>query len=96
MSCAFVKEAEDKLQAFPDCAISAHRNLVTSEGLGAIEAALVGFEKARREAITSNDTLAAVAAMREVRYWRARVARKEPASFQAVPWCNLKGPFLVA
>ena len=43
----------------------------------AIEAALAGFEEAHREAITRNDAHAAAAAMREVRYWRARRASAE-------------------
>jgi transcription elongation GreA/GreB family factor len=77
MSRAFVKEAEDKLEDFPDRTISPHRNLVTPEGFGAIEAALARFEKAHREAITSNDAQTASAAMREVRYWRARRASAE-------------------
>jgi transcription elongation GreA/GreB family factor len=77
MSRAFVKEAEDKVEDFPDRAISPHRNLVTPEGLGAIEAALARFEQAHREAITSDDAQAATAAMREIRYWRARRASAE-------------------
>jgi transcription elongation GreA/GreB family factor len=77
MSRAFVKEAEDKVEDFPNRAISPHRNLVTPEGLGAIGAALARFEQAHREAITSNDAQAATAAMREVRYWRARRASAE-------------------
>jgi transcription elongation GreA/GreB family factor len=77
MSRAFVKEAEDKVEDLPDRPISGHRNLVTSEGLTAIEAALTLFENAHREAITRNDAQAAAAAMREVRYWRARRASAE-------------------
>ena len=38
---------------------------------------LSGFEEAHREAITRNDAHAAAAAMREVRYWRARRASAE-------------------
>lgn len=77
MSRAFVKEAEDKVEDFPDRPISPHRNLVTPEGLGAIEAALARFEQAHQEAITSNDAQAVTAAMREIRYWRARRASAE-------------------
>jgi len=72
MSRAFVKEAEDKVEDLPDRPVSGHRNLVTPEGLAAIEAALTRFENAHREATTRNDAHAAAAAMREVRYWRAR------------------------
>ena len=77
MSRAFVKETEDKAQELPDRVLSSHRNLVTPEGLGAIEAALGRFEKAYGEAIAGNDVHAATAAMREVRYWRARRANAE-------------------
>ena len=74
MSRPFVKEAEDKVEDLPDRAISPHRNLVTPEGFVAIEAARARFENAHREASASNDAHAAAAAMREVRYWRARRA----------------------
>jgi hypothetical protein len=77
MSRAFVKEAEDKVEDLPDRPISGHRNLVTPEGLAAIEAALTRFENAHREAITRNDAHATAAAMREIRYWRARRASAE-------------------
>jgi transcription elongation GreA/GreB family factor len=77
MSRAFVKEAEDKVEDFPDRAISRHRNLVTSEGFAQIEEALARFERAHLEASSSNDAHAAAAAMREIRYWRARRASAE-------------------
>ena len=77
MSRAFVKEAEDKIENLPERAISQHRNLVTPEGLAAIEAARARFEQAHREAISNNDAYAAAAAMREIRYWRARRASAE-------------------
>ena len=77
MSRAFVKEAEDKVEELSDRPISGHRNLVTPQGLAAIEAALVRFEEAHREAISKADAHAAAAAMREVRYWRARRASAE-------------------
>jgi hypothetical protein len=50
MSRAFVKEAEDRVEEPPDRAISQHRNIVTPEGLAAIETALGRFEKAHLEA----------------------------------------------
>ena len=77
MSRAFVKEAEDTAADLPDRPISEHRNLVTAEGLGAIEAALVRFEAAQRAALNTGDAHAAAAALREVRYWRARRASAE-------------------
>jgi transcription elongation GreA/GreB family factor len=77
MSRAFVKEAEYTPEDLPDRAISRNPNLVTPEGLAAIEAALAGFEQANREAIAGDDGHAAAIAMREVRYWRARRASAE-------------------
>jgi transcription elongation GreA/GreB family factor len=56
MSRAFVKDAEDKADDLPDRPISPHRNLVTKEGLAAIEVALGRFEAAHRAAIDKSDT----------------------------------------
>jgi transcription elongation GreA/GreB family factor len=77
MSRAFIKEAEDKVEDLPCRTISQHRNLVTPEGLAAIEAALARLENALRESIANDDARAAAAALREVRYWRARRASAE-------------------
>lgn len=77
MSRAFVKDAEDKVEDFPERTISSHRNLVTAEGYAALEDALARFEKSHREATSNNDAHAAAAAMREIRYWRARRATAE-------------------
>jgi len=77
MSRAFVNEAEDRVEDLPDRPISGHRNLVTPEGLTAIEAALARFEEDHRQALAKTDTDAAAAALREVRYWRARRASAE-------------------
>jgi transcription elongation GreA/GreB family factor len=72
MSRAFVKEAENETPELPDRPISPHRNFVTEAGLAAIEAALSRFEAAHRAAADTGDREAAAAALREVRYWRAR------------------------
>ena len=72
MSRAFVKETDNDPVGFPDRPISPHRNLVTEAGLAAIEAALQRFEATRREAEDKGDREAAGAALREVRYWKAR------------------------
>jgi transcription elongation GreA/GreB family factor len=77
MSRAFVKEAEDQTAPLPDRPVSRHRNFVTAEGLRAIETALGRFEAAHRAAIDKGDKQAAAAALREVRYWRARHASAE-------------------
>ena len=77
MSRAFVKEAENDMAELPDRPISPHRNFVTEAGLAAIEAALGRFEAAHRAATDKGDREAAAAALREVRYWRARRASAE-------------------
>ena len=72
MSRAFVKDAEEQAAEFPDRPIPPHRNFVTADGLRAIESALGRFEAAHRAAIDKGDKEVAAAALREVRYWRAR------------------------
>jgi hypothetical protein len=80
MSRAFVKDTEDQTAALPDRPVSPHRNFVTGEGLRAIENALGRFEAAHRAAIDKGDKRAAAAALREVRYWRARHTRRPRVS----------------
>jgi transcription elongation GreA/GreB family factor len=77
MSRAFVREDENDKTELPDRPISPHRNFVTEAGLAAIEAALGRFEAAHRAATDKGDSEAAAAALREVRYWRARRASAE-------------------
>jgi transcription elongation GreA/GreB family factor len=77
MSRAFVREDENDKTELPDRPISPHRNIVTEAGLAAIEAALGRFEAAHRAATGKGDRQAAAAALREVRYWRARRASAE-------------------
>ena len=77
MSRAFVKEAENETAELPDRPISPHRNFVTELGLAAIETALGRFEAVHRAATDKGDREAAGAALREVRYWRARRASAE-------------------
>ena len=77
MSRAFVREDENDKTELPDRPISPHRNFVTEAGLAAIEAALDRFEGAHRAATDEGDKQAAAAALREVRYWKARRASAE-------------------
>ena len=77
MSRAFVREDANDKTELPDRPISPHRNFVTEAGLAAIEAALGRFEAAHRAATDKGDREAAAAALREVRYWRARRASAE-------------------
>jgi hypothetical protein len=56
MSRAFVKEVEPETIELPDRAVSSHPNLVTAEGLAAIERTLSRFEEANRAALATHLT----------------------------------------
>jgi transcription elongation GreA/GreB family factor len=56
----------------PDRPVSVHPNLVTAEGLAAIERALSRFEAANKAAVAKNDRAAIAATQRELRYWNSR------------------------
>ncbi len=72
MSRAFVKEVEHEIDDLPDRPVSTHPNLVTAEGLAAIERALGRFEAANKAAVAKKDRTAMAATQRELRYWNAR------------------------
>jgi transcription elongation GreA/GreB family factor len=76
MSRAFIKEDQTPIN-LPDRPVSKHRNLVTPEGLVAIDAALDRFKAAHQAALDKEDVPAAAAALRELRYWSARRASAE-------------------
>ena len=80
MSRAFVKETDAGTEELPDRPVSSHRNFVTENGLAAIEASINRFEAAYRAAIDKGNAQAAAAALREVRYWRARRASGAPTN----------------
>ena len=72
-----MKETDTHLAELPDRPVSFHRNFVTQSGLAAIEASIGRFEAAHRAATDKGDAQAAGAALREIRYWRARRASAE-------------------
>jgi transcription elongation GreA/GreB family factor len=80
VSVAFTKEGDAEAAAadLPDRPISSHPNLVTQEGLAAIEAALSQARSAYSAAQASGgveaDRTAMARATRELRYWTARRA----------------------
>ena len=83
MSVAFTKESDSEAVAanLPDRPISPHRNLVTPQGLAAIDAALAEAQAAYGAAqaddgITADRTPMA-RATRDLRYWSARRASAE-------------------
>jgi hypothetical protein len=69
MSRAFVKEVEPETIDLPDRTVSSHPNLVTAEGLAAIERTLSRLEAANNAAIAKNDRTTIAAIQRELRYW---------------------------
>ncbi len=80
MSVAFTKESDAEAVAadLPDRPIPAHPNLVTPEGLAAIDtelaAARAAYDAARSGGAISEDRSAMARATRDLRYWSARRA----------------------
>ncbi|THD61384.1 transcription elongation factor GreA [Phenylobacterium sp.] len=78
MAVAFTREEDYESRAadLPDRPISAHPNLVTAEGLAAIEAALAqaraAYATAQTQGGVSADRTAMARATRDLRYWSAR------------------------
>lgn len=80
MSVAFTKEEDYEATAadLPDRPISSHANLVTLNGLAAIEAALAAaraaYSIAQSSGDVSTDRTAMARATRDLRYWSSRRA----------------------
>ena len=80
MSVAFTREEDYEAQAadLPDRPISPHANLVTPDGMAAIEtelaAARAAYGAAQTEGGVSADRTAMARATRDLRYWSARRA----------------------
>jgi transcription elongation GreA/GreB family factor len=75
MSRAFVKEPDgDTPEMPPERPISSHPNLVTREGLAAIEAELARLDAAHAAAVRADDKAAITTTQRDQRYWTARRA----------------------
>ena len=89
MSVAFTREEDSEAAAanLPDRPVSRHPNLVTAEGLAAIDAALASaraaYAAAQAGGDVSADRTAMARATRDLRYWGARRAsaqRVEPST----------------
>lgn len=70
MSRAFVKEDDDAPEEFPERLVSSAPNLVTAEGLAAIEAEIARLEDELARA--GEDRSARAGLARDLRYWNAR------------------------
>jgi transcription elongation GreA/GreB family factor len=71
MSRAFVKEDDDAVEDMPERPVSAAPNLVTAEGLAAIEAEIAELNAELAEA-GADDRAARARIGRDLRYWTAR------------------------
>ncbi len=87
MSRAFTKEGagSDAVDRLPDRPISPHRNLVTAEGLAALEAAATQAEHRLEDARARGDDEAAALAARDLRYFSARRASAEVVAAPEAP-----------
>jgi transcription elongation GreA/GreB family factor len=91
MSVAFTREEDYEARAadLPDRPISPHPNLVTAQGLAAIEAALAeaqgAYAAAQISGGVSADRTAMARATRDLRYWSARRASAQLAEPAAKP-----------
>jgi transcription elongation GreA/GreB family factor len=80
MSRAFVKDPDEATDNLPDRPISPHPNMVTPEGLAAIEANVAHFQHEYARAQGASDRAALAALARELRYWTARKASAQLVS----------------
>lgn len=82
MSRAFVKEddAKDGDAGLPERPVSPHPNLVTPEGLAAIEAEIARLGEALAAAKAAEDAMALAGIGRDLRYWQQRRASAEPVA----------------
>jgi transcription elongation GreA/GreB family factor len=79
MSRAFVKET-DSVEALPEKLISEHPNLVTPEGLTAIEAEVQRLQDELADAQRAGDRDAIARASRDLRYWNNRLGSADVQS----------------
>jgi transcription elongation GreA/GreB family factor len=79
MSRAFVKErdGDNVFEELPDRPIGADRNLVTPRGLALIEAEVSRLRTALAEARAQGERGAVAEALRDLRYWSARLSSAE-------------------
>ena len=86
MSRAFVKEQDGEgVEDLPELAVSAHRNLVTPDGLAQIEAHLKRLATELAEARSAGDRPATARVERDLRYWSSRRASAELVTPVAEP-----------
>jgi transcription elongation GreA/GreB family factor len=86
MSRAFVKEDDNAgIEPLPDRPISPHANLVTPEGLAAIERQLAELAERHAAALQAEDRAALGSIGRDLRYWNARRANAQVVKAPEAP-----------
>jgi transcription elongation GreA/GreB family factor len=74
MSRAFTRESDDDPAALPERAVSPHPNLVTPDGLAALEAQVRSLGEERQAARTAGDKSLLARIERDLRYFTQRLA----------------------
>jgi transcription elongation GreA/GreB family factor len=85
MSRAFTRESDDDPGTLPERPVSSHPNLVTPNGLAAIEARLRALESERAAARASGDSAQRARIERDLRYFRQRLATARVVAPAAAP-----------
>jgi transcription elongation GreA/GreB family factor len=85
MSRAFTRESDDDPGTLPERPVSSHPNLVTPNGLAAIEARLRALESERAAARASGDSAQRARIERDLRYFTHRLATARVVAPAAAP-----------
>jgi transcription elongation factor GreB len=85
MSRAFTRESDDDPGTLPERPVSSYPNLVTPNGLAAIEARLRALESERAAARASGDSAQRARIERDLRYFTQRLATARVVAPAAAP-----------
>jgi len=85
MSRAFTRESDDDPGTLPERPVSPHPNLVTPNGLAAIEVRLRALERERAAARASGDSAQRARVERDLRYYTQRLATARVVAPAAAP-----------
>ena len=85
MSRAFTRESDDDPGTLPERPVSPHPNLVTPNGLAAIEVRLRALESERAAARASGDSAQRARVERDLRYYTQRLATARVVAPAAAP-----------
>jgi transcription elongation GreA/GreB family factor len=85
MSRAFTRESDDDPGRLPERPVSSHPNLVTPNGLAALEAQVRALESERAAARASGDSAQRARSERDLRYFTQRLATARVVAPAAAP-----------